>query len=662
MADASDIKFYSSSNSGRGGDISQTQITSGTSNNFFDALDRSQQVSGTDQYRCMYIKNGHATESIKNLSFWLVSDPSAGTLKWAEEPSPHAYKYQPFQSFNGTSTVIEGTDLDISGSFTVACWFRTSANFTETKVLVGKGKTGSETGADNFNYVLFMNSSEQVIGGFEEAGGTDHFVTSGSSYNDGVWHHAAVIYNQSSSLVTLMIDGASVGTHATATAPNTNAHNLAIGWGREVGIGYFDGDIDEVYVWDDNLGTTQITDLYTDGDVEQVDDIVYQNHFGDNNSSRIAQIIPNYTTAPVGVTWNLTANQPQDPNIAQLVRKGGYRPIWLWWHTDANETDAIDSRAVFGFKFDTTTTSTGTSGGGDTGGGGGNPPPPPTGVPDYKIAVTGDWGVKSATTKVVDLIVSLDVDLCIGVGDNGYSEGSPSQWFAKVKRIDDNQGSSTRLESAFGNHEYDDGPVGDYLKGLHQSKTYYSFDFQNVHVLILDTNRSDFATTQKTFATSDLTSAQNNNDIDWIFVTFHHPSIGCSSQHGVNQFNQVEEYFDLFRQKGVNLIFSGHNHNMQQTFPIKRSGSSAAKVISSQGPYTVGSPENWMINITSGTGGHDSGSSLYSISNPPSYNAYQSNSYNGIFYIEASANAQTLTCKFIDTGNTTKRTFVMNMV
>ena len=84
--------------------------------------------------------------------------------------------------------------------------------------------------------------------------------------------------------------------------------------------------------------------------------------------------------------------------------------------------------------------------------------------------------------------------------------------------------------------------------------------------------------------------------------------------------------------------------------------------MSKQVAYNAGSPTNptvfdatspfvktasGLIHVVTGTGGHDSGSSLYSLGSLPSFGLYQNRTNNGIFEVVASNNGKTLTCAFV---------------
>jgi Predicted phosphohydrolases len=667
LVDASDIKFYRSSKSAQslGHYPTSTQIVSATVNNLFTNVTRTEQLAGEDYYLCIFLKNT-STETIKNVSFWQATGTSSRdtSMEWSFEynfvDGVNVYSNHPYATLNGTSEFFEqadAADLDTK-DFAVSGWFRTSKDYTGTAgFIVSKGSISTETAGNNVNYMLRVDGNNKLSGGFEESTGTDHFIVSPSTVNNSFWHFGAISYNSAASSLRLYLDGVEVASAVTNTTPDTNSMNLTVGKNSAAADGYWEGDLDEIRFWNTFLSSADILELHNTGNVPQVDNLKYQNKFGNDNHSKTAQGIADIYTAPTGVVWEGESNQPDKPNIGTLG-PGGYVPIWLHWKVEPAADDRTNDRVIFNYKFDTTalgsgigSPGTGTSGGGSTGGTGGNPQPTLT---NYKIAIVGDWGEESETDDVVDYIKNNDYDLVLSTGDNSYTI-SDSEWYSNViKPIDDNQGSSVRFETCSGNHD-----SGSSIKShFKYSNTWTSFNFQNVHVLILDTE-SDMEGSQLDFAESDLTAANNNSSIDWIFTVWHRPAIGPNSDHPNNEEQQVDNYFDLFRSKNVNLVCQGHNHIWFRSYPMKRSGTSATNVIKSSGPYTVGNPEKWMIAIISGTGGHDSGSSLYDLNSTPSYSAYQNNTNNGIVSVEASDNGQTLTCKFINTGGSTKHSWVM---
>ena len=69
-----------------------------------------------------------------------------------------------------------------------------STNFGTEGFIVNKGGLGTDTAGLNMNYAIWMPSSENLKGGFETASGTDKFVTSPGTYNDGLWRSKRCTY------------------------------------------------------------------------------------------------------------------------------------------------------------------------------------------------------------------------------------------------------------------------------------------------------------------------------------------------------------------------------------------------------------------------------------------------------------------------------------
>src|SRR5215203_3304608 len=112
--------------------------------------------------------------------------------------------------------VTNSTDINLN-SFTVSVWFNTAMNVTGRDVafLLNKGGFGSDRSGFNLNYGIWLNSREQVGGGFETLNGDDYFIASQASYSDGVWHNAILTFDEKLHLLNLYIDGLEVATNST---------------------------------------------------------------------------------------------------------------------------------------------------------------------------------------------------------------------------------------------------------------------------------------------------------------------------------------------------------------------------------------------------------------------------------------------------------------
>ena len=148
--------------------------------------------------------------------------------------------------------------------FSLAAWFKTSANYDENAMIVNKGGSGSELSGENMNYGIWMTSSERLMAGFESSNGTDYYVTNGNTYSDGRWHHAAVTYDGSS--LVLYVDGAELAWRPiTAIPDNEGTQPVRIGANSKAENGYFRGELDEITIWAGALTATEVADQYYTG-------------------------------------------------------------------------------------------------------------------------------------------------------------------------------------------------------------------------------------------------------------------------------------------------------------------------------------------------------------------------------------------------------------
>ena len=94
----------------------------------------------------------------------------------------------------------------------------------------------------------------------------------------------------------------------------------------------------------------------------------------------------------------------------------------------------------------------------------------------------------------------------------------------------------------------------------------FSFDFGNAHITSLDANRYVDWTDPKLRAwlRDDLAKAAKKT---WRFVMFHQPGFHSSATHQDEK--QMRQVADLFEEGKVDIVFAGHVHNYQRSFPIQ---------------------------------------------------------------------------------------------
>ena len=95
--------------------------------------------------------------------------------------------------------------------------------------------------------------------------------------------------------------------------------------------------------------------------------------------------------------------------------------------------------------------------------------------------------------------------------------------------------------------------------------TNFSFDYGNAHWTVLDANTyMDWRNPSlQEWLAKDLASAQSAT---WRFVGFHQPGFNSSHEHFAEQ--QMRALSPLFEAGHVDVVFSGHVHNYQRSFPL----------------------------------------------------------------------------------------------
>lgn len=183
-------------------------------------------------------------------------------------------------------------------------------------------------------------------------------------------------------------------------------------------------------------------------------------------------------------------------------------------------------------------------------------PAPVSDSPSLAFIAFGDSGSGSAEQEALaDLMVWERVDLAIHTGDVAYPCGSAERYSAYFSQIYDSR-LAARVYPSPGNHDYQCDGLDSYLEFFSLPR-YYSFDAGGVHFVSLDSNRIDAEQTE--WLEADLSAA--GPEIRVVF--FHHPPFSSGSVHGGN--GTVEERFvPLFERYGVDLVFSGHEHNYER--------------------------------------------------------------------------------------------------
>ncbi|MGH9022200.1 MAG: metallophosphoesterase, partial [Acidimicrobiia bacterium] len=202
-----------------------------------------------------------------------------------------------------------------------------------------------------------------------------------------------------------------------------------------------------------------------------------------------------------------------------------------------------------------------------------------------RIWVLGDSGTANDNARAVrnayyTFTGTRHTDLWLMLGDNAYSDGTDSQYQAAVFNMYPEMLRKSVLWPTLGNHDghmadsatqsgpyYDiftlpkNGDAGGLASG---TEAYYSFDYGNIHFVVLDsfeTSRSPGGAMMTWLAQDVISTTQ-----DWIIAYWHHPphSKGFHDSDTNAIETQMRQYaLPILEDHGVDLVLAGHNHSYE---------------------------------------------------------------------------------------------------
>ncbi|MDH3785755.1 MAG: thrombospondin type 3 repeat-containing protein, partial [Acidobacteriota bacterium] len=207
-----------------------------------------------------------------------------------------------------------------------------------------------------------------------------------------------------------------------------------------------------------------------------------------------------------------------------------------------------------------------------------------------RIWVLGDSGTGDANaTAVKDAYTTFtsgaSTDLIFLLGDNAYPNGTDPEYQTKLFDMYDDYFVSTPVWSAIGNHDaassnsvMQDGPYFEIfefptmaeLGGVSSgTESYYSFDYANVHIVVLDSSGNPRIPTSPmmTWLDADLAST----DQDWIIAFWHHPPYSKGSHDSDTELTMIEMRqwgVPILDAYGVDLTLTGHSHSYERSYLI----------------------------------------------------------------------------------------------
>lgn len=212
-------------------------------------------------------------------------------------------------------------------------------------------------------------------------------------------------------------------------------------------------------------------------------------------------------------------------------------------------------------------------------------PVPGTAKP-FRVWFLGDSGTGNADAlnvrdAYVDVTGGRATDLMVMLGDNAYNIGSDTDYQNAVFDIYPEQLRQMPWWPVLGNHDAIDiffNPPGAYYSIVTMptagesggvasgSELYYSFDYGDVHFVVLDSQLSDRSAggAMMTWLAADLAA----NDKFWTIALWHHPAYSKGSHDSDAETELVdmrENAVPVLEQYGVDLVLAGHSHSYERS-------------------------------------------------------------------------------------------------
>lgn len=182
-------------------------------------------------------------------------------------------------------------------------------------------------------------------------------------------------------------------------------------------------------------------------------------------------------------------------------------------------------------------------------------------VPAKDIVIFADTqGHYDTQRQLVAAVLPFKPGIIFRVGDNVDDGNDPEQW-RMFREIHEPLLKTAENFPALGNHDRDSPFYFEQFPFL-EGRLWYSVERQGIHFVILDTN-SDLSPGSEQYGWLQTDLATVPRDVRFRIVMFHHP-IFSAGRHIEDEKGIRSYLMPLFKQYGVNLVFSGHDHAYQR--------------------------------------------------------------------------------------------------
>jgi hypothetical protein len=160
-------------------------------------------------------------------------------------------------AFDGTDDYMSMTLPVLGNTHTLSAWFKSTASYG------GPGSEGTlisyiSSGGGGDDSVLSVVTNKV---GWSDFTDDDQYGT--STVNDGNWHQAVVVVTATTQKI--YVDGSLETTTSNSYSAGTSFSSATLGRRANAAQRFFNGNIDEVAIWNSELSATDVTAIYNGG-------------------------------------------------------------------------------------------------------------------------------------------------------------------------------------------------------------------------------------------------------------------------------------------------------------------------------------------------------------------------------------------------------------
>ncbi len=218
--------------------------------------------------------------------------------------------------FNGVNTSVDfasNTSIDdiFDGGGTISLWM--NSTYPGHKRMLDKSNNDAFTEGFSFYAAGSVNDVYGILfgKGFSSTRGIWQQTT--DNINNGVWTHVVITYNSNSTsnVPIVYVNGSSVAMTTELTPVGTTKSDATFNllMGKSSVADYFTGTIDEVGIWNRTLNSSEISDLFNNGN-----GITYTNVFQKPPTTPVQSFPANNSNFAIGSFINFTWSNSTDPN------------------------------------------------------------------------------------------------------------------------------------------------------------------------------------------------------------------------------------------------------------------------------------------------------------------------------------------------------------